>query len=382
MNTERLVALLAPFLCALPGLVGQSGPYVIGGHTGPARLVAGHHVRQVLYGVPCGQIVFHDRDGRTWLAGNEDCPIVLLDRERIEPQAFGRSGWRDWQGWAGPGFHLDPSAPPGARSIAQSGDGNIWVLASGYLDSKHDGYLARYDGKHWSQAPFPSFRMVAGLIGTMEDRLWCWTDDEIRSYDGLQWSAPLSLSRELGGEAASQPDYAIHCAVEDRVGIIWLATFGGALVTFDKNRRKLTMVESSGPHADLMWADRSGHLWLGIRDGCWVERYDRTSGSVLSYDLAALGKGCLGGLRRSDGFGGYVDSWRLTSICEDNEGVVLFGIEYAPAGILTYNEARNQWGCCSYEDLGLDYTDVISVTRDSQGQIWVGAGAGMLVLNP
>ena len=82
----------------------------------------------------------------------------------------------------------------------------------------------------------------------------------------------------------------VHCIVGDRVGTMWIGTFGG-LSKFDKAKQNFAHYNhipnvSNTINNDVIWSileDRKGALWVGTEE--WLNRIDRENNSVRHYKI-------------------------------------------------------------------------------------------------
>lgn len=217
--------------------------------------------------------LLEDRVGRLWL-GTEGGGLTVLSEGRF--RTFGPS---------------DGLASEIVRSLAEDGDGNLWIATDAGLQSRDDSSFVT-----WGPAeglPAGPVRAVAvGPTGT----LWAGsgqglfrragprfvpagTRDAVQSLhpaaDGsllVGTTHGVRLLREGRveslGTAEGLPGEVVNCALQDRRGTVWIGTSGG-LARFSGGRVS-TFTPAHGLSNGNVLAlleDREGTLWVGTQDG-------------------------------------------------------------------------------------------------------------------
>jgi hypothetical protein len=291
----------------------------------------------------------------------------------------------------------------------------------------------------------PSTECTAGVFQGPGGSLWSWSQGLLRKYSDGAWSAPTVLWEELAGQHPPPPspvepitikveipmlddspfprptsvapaaplssggrdtgntsygrdlDHTIVAAIGDREGDVWLAT-KSAVVVYDEKTHKFTIVSyREGIGAEIIYEDNSGDLWFGHGFGATVERFERRSGSWTAYNLLdhitdpkeyLIESGLIAGSPTNarpdlpiEQARGLLLLARLTSICQDSHGTLLFGLSGGPGGLVAL-DSHNQWSRYGFQDLGVDFTDIEAIIRTHDGTLMVSTDSALLALDP
>ncbi len=263
--------------------------------------------------------------------------------------------------------------------IAEAADGRLWIGTAAGLDR-----LDRDTGvfEHYRHRPGDDSSLGPGTVGFLSvDRA------------GTLWIGghPAGLSRlEPGSEVTTEggkrniflrdrhdPDdpsslssNSVYSVLEDRTGIVWLATRDGIsryrparerFVTYGRSGRP-TNLPPSGIRA--IHQDPSGDLWLGTHDSGLV-RFDRQQESVVaSYRAGA------GGLNHDT----------VSALWQDRSGVLWIGTW---GGLSRLEDGRlTHFRHDPADPSSLSHDIVLSLRRDAAGRLWVGTYQGLDRLDP
>lgn len=244
--------------------------------------------------------------------------------------------------------------------ITQDARGFIWI-------GTEDG-LNRYDGRN-----FTIFRNVPGDTSTLsgniitdllEDKnglLWIATaDGGLTRYDyQLPTREQFKQFRHVEGKPATIPVNGINKLRQDKQGFLWLATSGASVLRFDPRKSMFIMPEKTGTKtvASLM-LDEQGILWAGRIGGGLLKIHTRT----LQTETDERYNNLYAGLPHAT----------ITSIFRDRDGRIWFGswdnvlYRYNPQ---TRSEEvfRKTPSSYSFPD-----DEVQSFVQDAQQRIWMG----------
>ena len=264
----------------------------------------------------------------------------------------------------------DPSNPSSLGSnqvkfTLEDRDGRFWVADGENLEE-----FDRASGKVLSQV-----RLSEGIkdVSFYEDHRGVFWVTYITSSSGsglavLDRSAnrlvPFSIYDKKSGKEIPA---GFMAAVEDKSNTLWLASFGGGLLKFDSDRGLLVRYRSYPGNPESLaddrvislCEDREGHIWVGL-DASEPNffRIERTPFVPLPPSRSSP----------SSHGGKFVNA-----VYEDHHGVLWT----ATRGALNRIN-RGSGESISYRSPGTESNDVITITEDQRGDLWVGTfGAGL-----
>ncbi len=370
-------------------LAGSGDTYAATGAEAPAPKVRVLRSWTTDDGLPQNSIqaIGQTSDGYLWIGTQEG--LVRFDGVRfrrlpgppgvraysVRSLHVGRDG-RLWVGASGGGlFRLEEGAlrpvPPfsdSVRALHESEDGTLWV-------GTPDGVARLAPGAREPVFALPG-RSIYALHEDAAGSLWAGTDEGLHAYrdgrwerlgadvglppgsvsalagsrDGALWigTGSAGLFRLAGGRARAcgLGRERVGGVVEDRDGVVWLATDhgvkrleGGRLMSFDGGRGSLGRIFT-------LFEDREGNLWVGTH-------YD---------GLIRLSTGSVG----SHGGRGGVYPPAL-SVYQDSRGDVWFGTAGAGLGRLSGDQTRFYTRRDGVAD------DIVGPLEESRnGELWLG----------
>ena len=147
----------------------------------------------------------------------------------------------------------------------------------------------------------------------------------------------------------------IRCLFEDKLGNLWIGTYGGGVAKYDGKFFTL-FTEKEGlanNFVSSIISDRSGNIWFATVGG--ATKYDGTNFTQFTEKQGLVNKD-------------------VREIIEDRNGDLWFG---TGGGISRYNGKT----FTNYtQDEGLSSNDVMTILEDSNGDIWIGTDGGGVTL--
>jgi ligand-binding sensor domain-containing protein/signal transduction histidine kinase len=174
------------------------------------------------------------------------------------------------------------------NAIYRDAAGYLWVGGGGSGLDRFDERTGRF--KHYRHKPDDPNSLISDnvvtIYGDRNGQIWVGGQYGISRFDPA--TDAFTNYQPDPTNSASLVNW-IWAICEDRSGALWLGTFGGALVRFDRNANTFVSYapDPHDPHklngAGLtsIHEDRSGTLWVGAFDGLY--RYDRQSGTFARY---------------------------------------------------------------------------------------------------
>jgi len=348
--------------------------------------------------------LFKDRSGILWIGCNQ-----FLDRFDPVTETFShyRLGSNDLRG-----------VPP-VTSITQDTSGILW-LATGkglYALDPSTGRMIH----HYTHDPLNSSSLSANDINlTGEDRsgrFWVADGGHLEELD----RATGKVTWRFSLPQSVRDDFSIQ---EDRFGKLWIAydAIGGAggIVSLDRSRNELTYYSfydrKSGKTLPLgmiaMLEDSEGNLWLGTKNSGLLKFAQETGKAIryhhhaddpdsldddrvisLSQDregniwlglharepvFFATRKASFTSLLRGSLTRNSLGEKMVNAIYEDHQGTVWVGVARS---LIRIDRTTGKYDSYNLPETGVN-TDLVSITEDSSGGIWVGTeGAGLYRFN-
>lgn len=268
------------------------------------------------------------------------------------------------------------------RSLAEDHRGVLWIATDGGLCQYKDGVI--------------SVPESAKTVGTgarfvcldAEQNLWVGTHSGLFRQNKDGWD-------RFSTRDTSLPDNFISTIYPDRIGRIWIGSYGGLnrLV----NGKLYTDLTAEGTAYDLVSSvceDREGNIWIGSKDGLTRLKtklftpVTKSQGltynnvmSVLQDKTGAVWSGTWGGglfrieTRDDKAFhitNTFPDS-RILSLCEGADGSIWFGTDHG-GGLFRLKDGNvHHFG----EQHGLENTGIPVIQKDSAGKIWLGTARSL-----
>lgn len=316
------------------------------------------------------------------------------------------------------GTGKDNTLQAGARAIAETPDGALWIgtTSSGILklnrertrftryrndpadpnslsgDQVHGLFLDR-EGNMWAGtngagvnrfSPRPSpFKVFQHIVGDPNSLDMNYTTSILEDSRGQLWIGSLRALGELdrrtgkmqfirksGGPGELSSTWIVSMS-EDRSGRLWFGTVGAGLNRLDRRSGQFRVFryDPNDPHSlshntvQAIFVDHKGAIWVGTEDG--LDRFDERTQSFQVYKAGH-------GLNES----------RVDQIAEDSKGALW--IVTQATGLVRFDPNRAEFRSYRHtsdtHSLSDDMTN--SVCIDQAGVIWIGTQNGLNRLDP
>ena len=259
------------------------------------------------------------------------------------------------------------------NDVYEDRDGNIWVGTQDGLNL----FLGEQKGfKHYHHSHNDPGSLSNDIVKTIyEDSqgiLWVGTHEKLNILDR---DKERFIHYDHSGNSSSISSNDINCIFEDDMGSVWIGTYKGVnKVHLGLSKFNLYQRNPDDPHSlsdnviHDIFKDDEGLIWLASGKG--VNILDRESGkySRLHYmidphtDLAEV---------------------RIRSIHKDSRGNVWIATD--SYGLLRYNPSTGTYlrlTSSPYDPNTLNDNNLLWVTEDHLGYIWVGSGRGVNAFHP
>lgn len=215
-----------------------------------------------------------------------------------------------------------------------------------------------------------SSNVIKTIFEDREKNLWLGTEEGLnlinRSNGGF---SRFTLENGLKNDR-------IWSICEDNEGILWLATYGGGLHSFDKKAKKFEQFPDKGINGQIriqnseklryVFFDSKGTLWIGTH-GASLCSFDKNTNEFLYFTLRENEQATV-----------------VTRIFEDSNGLLWIGTRN---GLVAYNRNSGRPNSDGRETffsytnvesnpLSLSHNSVSDIFEDRAGSIWVGTNGG------
>jgi ligand-binding sensor domain-containing protein/signal transduction histidine kinase len=319
-------------------------------------------LRQPNQGLPVA--VYRDPQQRLWVGMMHDV-VQLVERpdgwqelpnSHVNGPVTVLIGDMDGNLWVGTRHH-------GISRVEPNGRVSYWTTADGlpndairsmYIDDEHNLWIGMMNGgmERWRKAPLIPFgppegltaEYAANVLAARNGDLWMgsWGKGLFRLRNGRLESVPLP---------GTPPTMPIRALAQNRRGVIWVGTWFNGIYSYDGTEfhHYLLGTESPGNAVSSIVGDDQGTLWVGTYTGLM-----RFPGGV---PTAGLGETLLPG--------------QLITCMTQSGGAMFVGTSN---GLYRIDGRRVQ------AVSGLSHPYVLSIARDTAGNLWVGTKAGGLDL--
>jgi len=291
-----------------------------------------------------------------------------------------KDGLDRWDGYTIKAYHHDPGDPTSLSSnfissLLVDSAGNLWVGTVGgglnLFDRAHETFTRIMHSEDEPSSLGSNY--VNQLIQDSHGVLWVATEsgglNRLAAFTGTTFRFDRFTTTTQAPTTISYDDAWDVC--EDASGDLWIATLGGGLDRFDRQRGVFTHYrhDPDDPHSlshDEVWCvyqDRAGALWIGTYDG-GLDRYDRETDSFIRYqhdndDPTSIGDDV------------------VFCILEDNEHRLWVGTESGGLNLMDRETGRFQrFTHAAFDPSSLAHDSVECLFLEDSGTIWVGTYNG------
>ncbi len=210
---------------------------------------------------------------------------------------------------------------------------------------------------------FPGERFIAHTreSGLVDSQVWAICEDPSGRFwfgtnGGITLFDPATKAYSQITTADGLPSNNIRAIVNDNLGSLWIAMWGGRVVRYDLKSSKIVQVPALNEIVYLLagslLVDRHSNLWIGSGEG--IVQYNLLSGSIKTFRT-------IDGLAHND----------VSCMFEDSRGRIWVGTQ--KKGVSLYDRGR----FTTYDkSKGLNYNAISSIGEDEKGRIWFGTEGG------
>ena len=208
---------------------------------------------------------------------------------------------------------------------------------------------------------------VLSILQDSRGFMWFGTRDGLNKYDGYKFSIYRNDPKNKNSISNSY----IPAIIENSNGNLWIATWGGGLNLFNREKEIFTAYKHdsknpnsiSGNFITAINEDSNGNLWIGT-EGAGLDMYDKEKGIFVHYKFNSNNNNSI-----SDDF--------IRTIFEDNDKNLWIGTMHG--GLNLFNSNNKTFTRFEHDDAvpaSLSFNDVYSIFEDSKHQLWIGTNGG------
>ncbi len=208
---------------------------------------------------------------------------------------------------------------------------------------------------------------VISILQDSKGFMWFGTRDGLNKYDGYKFTVYRNDPKNKNSISNSY----IPAIVENSKGNLWIATWGGGLNLFNREKGTFTAYKHdpknpnsiSGNFITAINEDSNGNLWVGT-EGAGLDMYDKQKNIFIHYKLDSNNNNSI-----SDNF--------IRTIFEDKENNLWIGTMHG--GLNLFNKNSKTFTRYQHDQSvpsSLCFNDIYSIFEDSKQQLWIGTNGG------
>ncbi len=201
--------------------------------------------------------------------------------------------------------------------------------------------------------------------------MWFGTRDGLNKYDGYKFTVYKNDPKNKNSIGGNH----VPAIIESANGDLWIATWGGGLNRYDRNKNIFTCYKHDDKNINTVSAnfitslteDHLGNLWIGTESG-GLDMLDEKKGTFTHYKYSSSDSTSI-----SDDF--------VRTVYQDKEQKLWIGTIHG--GLNLFDPAKKSFTRFQHSEqlsTSLAYNDVYAVFEDSKQQIWIGTNGGGLDL--
>jgi signal transduction histidine kinase/ligand-binding sensor domain-containing protein len=293
----------------------------------------------------------------TYITGHPGSGLVVLDRPRHRLISYSIYDQRSGQ-----------NIPAGFRGVVEDKSNTLWFASYGggvlKFDRERDVFV-RYRNHPDNPESIADDRLLT-LCGDSEGNVWVgFNSSEPNVFRTEQ--GPFAPLRVTSSTARRQGDKLVNAVYEDHHRVLWLATTG-ALTRLDRRSGDATSFKPPGQglSSDVVaiTEDRVGGLWVGSY-GAGLSRFDRSSGRFTTY-------------LHDPGSASSLSSNIVSRILIDHAGTMW---------VATYNgldrfDPLGKRFAVYKQNTKSDHEEYSNLAEDTSGFLWMGGWGGLNRFDP
>lgn len=289
-----------------------------------------------------------------------------------------------WIGTRGNGLSTTFLKPPNFKNYSSRSNENLRLTGKGiksvFIDNSENLWLGtNFDGldilnlssntlKRFEHNSFLNDKRITSIKQDIHGNIW------IGTYLGLYKFSPSTKKIEQllfsGEHSIFSPINEIRCFEFGNDGLLWIGTYGGGLVQYDINDKKIKYFTTGknreksllGNEIMSLLYDSEGLLWIATTDG--LNSLNPVNGEMKSYG-------------NSENSAYSMINLQSYSLHEDSKGKIWIGTSL---GLYRFDKSTKKYTHFSTAN-GLSNNVVNSILEDSKGNIWISTNLGISKIN-
>ena len=212
---------------------------------------------------------------------------------------------------------------------------------------------------------------VVCILQDSQGFMWFGTRDGLNKYDGYKFT----VYKNKAGDKNSISNNYIQSIKESKNGYLWIATWGGGLNRYDRQKNQFTSFKHdskdkysiSSDFINSVLEDSQGNIWIGTEDG-GLNMFDSKKNQFVHYTYNSKDNNSL-----SDVF--------VRNIFEDSQRNLWIATSHG--GLNLFNRKNNTFTRFQHnakDPKSIGSNDVYTMFEDSRQRFWIGTNGGGLDL--
>jgi ligand-binding sensor domain-containing protein/serine phosphatase RsbU (regulator of sigma subunit) len=256
------------------------------------------------------------------------------------------------------------------RSIYEDNDGVLWVGTEEGLNKFNPatGKFNIYGLSHGLKTD-----RIWGITQSKDNLIWLATyGGGIHSFDKKSNTFKQYIDVGTDGELIRKNSHKIRFIHAANDGKIWLGSHGASLISFNQEKESFyyhTIYPDEGPvSVTSLVEDKNGIIWIGTNRS--LVQFNKNTNQYISFE-------------HNEGNPFSLSNNSVRTIVEDEAGSIWIGTD--GGGVSTYHKAANKFGHFSKKKNTTNTllsNKVYAFTEDADGNIWIGTyGGGLCKIN-
>jgi signal transduction histidine kinase/ligand-binding sensor domain-containing protein len=172
--------------------------------------------------------------------------------------------------------------------IQQDGSGNIWVGSwnDGLFEYASAGILINHISKGKQKRQLYSNSLLSGIFSSQKGNFWVGYNGG-NGFSNILEDGNIIEHYKIDPENALRISNTVNCMAVDKIGNLWIGTYGSGLFYFDRMTRQFTNYSQNsglnGDFIDAVLVDDSARVWISSNNGLNI--FDTRTHAIINTDI-------------------------------------------------------------------------------------------------